>query len=145
MRKFDHEGLHVYQAALEFVEWVSDVLPGPRRLHPHLRDQLLRSATSIVLNIAEGAGEFSRREKARFYRMARRSATESAAMLDILQAMKAFPDADLARPRACLSEIVSMLIILARTFEAPTETTSSPRWSPEDERPHDERPHDERK
>lgn len=117
VRHFDHEGLHVYQIALEFVEWVNEVLPGARRLHPHLRDQLLRASTSIVLNIAEGAGEFSRREKARFYRIARRSATESAAMLDILQAMKALPEADLEWPRAHLSEIVAMLIGLARTFE----------------------------
>jgi four helix bundle protein len=35
------------------------------------------------LNIAEGAGEFSPSEKARFYRMARRSATECAAILHV--------------------------------------------------------------
>ena len=33
--------------------------------------------------VAEGAGEFSRPEKARFYRMARRSAVEVVAWLDI--------------------------------------------------------------
>ena len=35
-----------------------------------LADQLQRAATSIPLNIADGAGEFSASEKARFYRMA---------------------------------------------------------------------------
>ena len=48
----------------------------------HLRNQLERSATSIVANIAEGAGEFSPSEKARFYRMARRSAIETAAWIE---------------------------------------------------------------
>ena len=48
-----------------------------------LSDQLHRAAVSIPLNIAEGAGEFSQGEKARFYRIARRSATECAAILDV--------------------------------------------------------------
>ena len=50
----------------------------------HLADQLHRAATSIPLNIAEGAGEFSPKDKARFYRIALRSATESAAILDLV-------------------------------------------------------------
>ena len=50
----------------------------------HLRDQYHRATTSICLNVAEGAGEFARNEKARFYRMALRSTTECSAILDIL-------------------------------------------------------------
>ncbi|MBW3534903.1 MAG: four helix bundle protein, partial [Gemmatimonadetes bacterium] len=42
-----------------------------------LEDQLDRAATSIVLNIAEGAGEFSLPDKQRFYRMAKRSERSS--------------------------------------------------------------------
>jgi len=37
-----------------------------------------RAATSVPLNIAEGAGEYSGAEKSRFYRIAKRSATECA-------------------------------------------------------------------
>ncbi|MEM1418216.1 MAG: four helix bundle protein, partial [Myxococcota bacterium] len=37
----------------------------------------------MVANIAEGAGEFSPSEKARFYRMARRSAIETVAWIEI--------------------------------------------------------------
>jgi four helix bundle protein len=48
-----------------------------------LADQLRRASTSIVLNIAEGAGEYRPVEKARFYRMSLRSATECAAIVDI--------------------------------------------------------------
>ncbi len=42
----------------------------------YLADQLQRAGTSIPLNIADGAGENAINEKARFYRMAKRSATE---------------------------------------------------------------------
>jgi four helix bundle protein len=52
-----------------------------------LKDQLDNAASSVVANIAEGAGEFSGKEKARFYRMARRSAVEIAAWVEIVVAM----------------------------------------------------------
>jgi len=82
MSQFDHEKLDVYHAAIAFVAVADDVTECIRPKRRNLRD-LDRAATSIVLNIAEGAGEFSANDKARFYRIARRSATECAAVLDI--------------------------------------------------------------
>jgi len=81
---FDHDKLDVYKCALGIVDLVDQVLDQMPKGRAHLKDQLDRSATSIVLNIAEGAGEFSRADKQRFYRIARRSATEAAATLDII-------------------------------------------------------------
>ncbi len=43
-----------------------------------MRDQLRRAANSIALNMADGAGECLPAERARFYRIAKRSATECA-------------------------------------------------------------------
>ena len=89
-------------------------------------DQLRRAATSITFNIAEGAGEFRPNEKARFYRLARRSATESASILDALRIWPRLEDDSakakqreecLARGRDQLIEIVSMLIKLARRLD----------------------------
>jgi hypothetical protein len=65
-----------------------------------------------VLNLAEGAGEFSPRDKARFYRMARRSAVESAAILDIVAQRRHAPLDKLARTQQLLVAIVSMLVRL---------------------------------
>ena len=49
-----HERLEVYRMALGVARWAAgQVLPVARR---HLRDQLVRAADSMVLNIAEGAG-----------------------------------------------------------------------------------------
>jgi four helix bundle protein len=57
----------------------------PPRTQPVLRDQLDWASVSI-LNVAEGAGRFSPADKGRFFVMARGSATESAAILDLLLA-----------------------------------------------------------
>jgi len=69
----------------------------------------------IVLNIAEGAGEFSRADKQRFYRMARRSATESAATLDIIARRKHGPPDLLAKARKDLERVVAMLVRMAQS------------------------------
>ena len=80
---FDHEKWDVYQAALELVVLINHIVELLPRGKAHLGDQLQRAGTSVPLNIAEGAGEYSMSEKARFYRMARRSATECASILDV--------------------------------------------------------------
>ena len=60
-----------------------------------MRSQFLRAALSIKLNIAEGASEWRRLEKARFYRIARRSAGEHAAILDDLPRTLNIPEHEL--------------------------------------------------
>ena len=74
-----------------------------------------RASTSIVLNIAEGAGELSPADKARFYRISRRSATESAASLDICRKLKLIDEATFSHGRQQLVRIVSMLVRLCKS------------------------------
>ena len=80
-----------------------------------LADQLRRAALSISLNIAEGAGEFSPQDKARFYRMARRSATECAAILDAQQSLRLADEKRITSGRELLLRIVAMLIRMTKT------------------------------
>lgn len=112
---FDHDQLDVYQCALAVVDLVDALIDQMPKGRAHLKDQLDRSATSIVLNIAEGAGEFSRADKQRFYRIAKRSATESAATLDIIARRNHAPPELLAKARGYLERIVAMLVRLAQT------------------------------
>ena len=113
--QLDHEKLDVYGHALEFMaraDALADALPRGRA---YLADQLRRASTSVVLNIAEGAGEFAPADKARFYRMARRSAIECAAVLDIAARLQLGPTPQLDAGRAELQRIVAMLIGLIRS------------------------------
>lgn len=112
---FDHERLDVYQRALEVLDLcdaIVELMPPGRA---HLKDQLDRAATSIVLNIAEGAGEFSPDEKRRFYRIARRSATEAAAVLHIVERRRHADEQRTREARDLLVRVVSMLVRMTKT------------------------------
>jgi four helix bundle protein len=110
----DHEKLTVYQVAIEFVLLADEVIEHLPRGRAYLSDQLQRAALSIPLNIAEGAGEYAVDEKARFYRMAKRSATECAGVLDVCQRLKLVDENRYTKGRELLINIVSMLIKMAQ-------------------------------
>ncbi|MDP1615373.1 MAG: four helix bundle protein [Methylococcales bacterium] len=114
MHNFDHEKLNVYQAAIEFVVATETIVRQFPNGRGYLIDQLQRAGSSILLNIAEGAGEFSANEKMRFYRMARRSATESAGILDICMRLNLADENMIAISRGLLLRIVSMLTKMVR-------------------------------
>lgn len=106
----DHEKLDVYRCAIQFVVLADEIVDNLPRGRAYIADQLRRAASSISLNIAEGAGEYAPSEKARFYRMAKRSATESASVLDILQHLHLIDDGIFSRAKESLARIVAMLI-----------------------------------
>src|ERR1700722_15053135 len=109
----DHEKLTVYQVAIEFVVLADVIIEHLPRGRAYLSDQLQRAGLSIPLNIAEGAGEYSIDEKARFYRMAKRSATECAGILDVCQRLKLLDEERYALGRELLIRVVSMLVKMA--------------------------------
>ncbi len=76
----EHERLDAYQVALDVARWMVRQ-PFPRGL-ADLKNQGIRAASSVVLNIAEGS---RRRGKARnnHYEIARGSAAEALAVLMI--------------------------------------------------------------
>jgi four helix bundle protein len=110
----DHQKLDVYKAAIEFVALSDTVANELPRGRGYLVDQLRRAATSIALNIAEGAGEFSQQDKSRFYRMARRSATECAAVLDVCRCLDLLAHNEIENGYTLLQRIISMLTKLAQ-------------------------------
>ncbi len=114
MPYFDHEKLHVYQAAIEFVVLTESIVMQFPKGRGYLVDQLQRACSSVALNIAEGAGEFSTNEKIRFYRMARRSATECASILDICTHLNLINEKMGLKSRDLLFRIVSMLTKMVR-------------------------------
>jgi len=75
----------------------------------YLADQFQRAALSVTLNIAEGAGEYSSNEKGRFYRMAKRSATECAGIFDVCIKLRLIGEEQHKKGHELLLRIVSML------------------------------------
>ena len=112
---FDHEKLDVYRLAIEFVANANGVVDRLPRGRGDLADQLQRTALSIVLNIAEGAGKFSPADKAVFYTRARGSATESAAVLDVCRTLKLATTAATDDNKALLERIAQMLTKLIKS------------------------------
>ncbi len=112
---FDHEKLEVYRESIAFCGWVGEFLTAiPSKTSA--KDQLDRASTSIPLNIAEGNGKFSTRDRARFLEMARGSALECAACLDVLVVRKLSNAAQVAGAKGQLAGIVRMLIGLLKRF-----------------------------
>ena len=81
--------------------------------------QLIRATQSISLNIAEGAGEHSPADKARFYRIARRSAYECEAALDLLSMLPSYTRSSVAEARGLLAEIAALLTTMIRNLAPP--------------------------
>jgi four helix bundle protein len=112
---FDHEKLDVYQEAIAFCGWVGEFLAAITA-KAAAKDQLDRASTSIPLNIAEGNGKFSAKDRARFLEMARGSALECAACLDVLLVRKLTSEEQVVLSKERLARIVQMLIGLLRKF-----------------------------
>ena len=113
----DPERLPVYQTALAHIVIAERIARKAPRGHAALADQLRRASSSIVLNIAEGAGEFSPKEKARFYRLARRSATECMAVEEIYRRLEFADDVELAESKRLLVSAIAQLVGMIRMNE----------------------------
>lgn len=111
---FDHEKLDAYHIAIEFVILSDVVIEHLPRGRGYLSDQLQRAALSIPLNIAEGAGEYAIDEKMRFYRMAKRSGTECAGILEVCRKLQLLDEQRYAKGRELLIRIVSILTKMAQ-------------------------------
>lgn len=106
---FDHEKLDVYQVSLRFAAYAMGVAENLRGDFRSAKDQLIRASQSVPLNIAEGNGKRSPADRKRFFEIARGSAMECAAVLDVLVVCGACPAEKVEEGKRMLSRVVSML------------------------------------
>jgi four helix bundle protein len=122
--QFDHEKLNVYQRALEFVAAATDLLDQmPKRAAVY--GQLDRASTAIPLNIAEGSGKWTAPDRCRFFDIARGSALECAACLDVAVVKKLLRAEEIIDAKQMLVAIVSMLVGLIKSV-SPDRTYQGP-------------------
>jgi four helix bundle protein len=83
---YKFEKLEVWQLAVEYIVCIYRVAEElPKSEEYNLRSQIIRAATSIALNIAEGSTSQSDDEQARFIGMALRSLIETVACLHLIK------------------------------------------------------------
>lgn len=122
---FEHEKLQVYQLGRELNrEFARLAKLAGKGAYDHV-DQLVRTGASITRNTAEGCGEWMPREKAKFYRYAKRSATEAAACLDVLVDYQMLREEQTRHAKELLGRIIPMLLKLIQKFEGGDVRTSS--------------------
>jgi four helix bundle protein len=114
---FSHEKLDVYHEAIAFVAWLSLLVEETTRIGD-IRDQLDRASNSIVLNLAEGNGKYSAKDRCRFFDTANGSALECAAGLDILVAKGKLTPGQVRPGKESLQKIVRMLMGLIKRNSA---------------------------
>ena len=125
VQSFDHERLDVYRLSIDYVARSFEAAQPLEGLYRHARDQWLRAAQSIPLNIAEGNGKRSLKDRARFLDIARGSALECAAIQDVLLTTKGITVQDDAAMKAMLHRIVAMLTRMAMKFDGVAESVAA--------------------
>jgi len=112
---FDFEKLEVYQKAKDLNSNIHDFLLS-FSLEKNNESQLRRAAFSIMLNIAEGSGRLSKRDKRNFYVIARGSTFECVAVFDYLKEIKSVDERLFWIYYRRLEEISKMLFALIRNL-----------------------------
>lgn len=118
---FKHESLLVYQKALDYSVSAVQMSKRLTRGYYPLADQLLRASTSVPLNIAEGNGKWHVKERVNHFRIARASAFECAAIMDILGKLELITHEDQNHEKERLQEIGKMLSALCVGAERKTK------------------------
>ncbi len=117
MSRFDVDRMPVYLHARQLDAACARLAEQIGRKRMDLANQLARAASSVPVNISEGSGERCPAEKARFYRIARRSATECAGILDAVLDCRILSKADVTPLRLLASQVTAQLVLLAKAME----------------------------
>lgn len=134
---FDHEKLAVYGETIAFIGWLAAVLEHESKLGD-VRDQLDRASNSIALNLAEGNGKYTMKDRCRYFDSAHGSALECAAGLDILVARAKLSVEQIRPGKERLQRIVKMLMGLikrnsSREYGKPASSRPESTGPPESE------------
>ena len=110
---YKFEQLEVWQLAMEYIDAIYILVEElPRSEDYNLRSQIIRAATSVALNIAEGSTGQSDAEQARFLGMSIRSLIETVACLHLIRRRHYLSD------ESSINLVYSKSQMLARKLQA---------------------------
>ena len=112
---FDFEKFPVYlKSETQYAKMLKVI--NNSKIDINLKDQLKRASLSIVLNIAEGAGKYSKNDKKNFYVISKGSVNECVAILRILKIESNITEDLFQSIYVDLEEIAKMLSALISTM-----------------------------
>jgi four helix bundle protein len=130
---FKFEGLEVWRLSLDYIDLTYEIANLLQRSEEHnLKSQIVRAATSVALNIAEGSTGQTDVEQARFIGLAIRSLLETVACQHIISRRQLVPDLALLRRAYHDADALAARLHRMRTAIAPGQT-----WIREQQMPYD--------
>ncbi|MDN5215360.1 four helix bundle protein [Fulvivirgaceae bacterium BMA12] len=111
---FDFQKLEVYAKAKTFNSSVQKLLQSITHVNSSNKNQLQRAAFSIMLNIAEGSGRFTKPDKKNFYVIARGSTFECVAILDFWKDENIISEDQFSKLYCASEELSKMLFALIK-------------------------------
>lgn len=107
--EFIFEKLNVYKKSLDLSIEVCKLCSDFNFKYSRIRDQFIGAIISIPLNIAEGNGRNTNKDKINFYKIARSSSFECIPIIDICFNMKLISESEREELRRCIWNISKML------------------------------------
>ena len=114
---FMFENLEVYQKSVDLADQLLIATSGFARGFYFLSDQLNRACVSIVTNLAEGNGRFTKADRKNFFTIARGSAQECVPLIELAHRRGLVSDAQYSQFRSELEIIGKMLPDLVNGME----------------------------
>jgi four helix bundle protein len=109
-----YERLDVYQCSIKFLSIAHGLCNDLPRGHSSLADQIRRASIGIPLSIGEGAGKRTKADCRRFFDIARGSAMECSAAIDVCRTLDLIDNNRADEAKQLLHRIVAMLTKLGR-------------------------------
>lgn len=112
---FDFQKLAVYQKAKAFHLECKNIMLN-NNLDRYVNDQFGRAPFSVILNIAEGSGKFSKRDRRNFFVISRGSVFECVAILDNLFEQGIIEERELRKMILQADELSRMLFAMIQNL-----------------------------
>lgn len=116
---FNFQRLNVYQKDKSTNNQILHLIKSTQNLDSFISDQLKRASISSVINIAEGSGRFSKKDKRHFYIIARGSIYESISLIEIMNDLNIINNSLAKRLFNQYEEIIKMLCSMIKKLEQP--------------------------
>lgn len=114
---FDFQKLDVYKKAKSFHLSCKGIILN-NKLDNYVRDQLGRASFSIILNIAEGSGKFSKPDRRNYFVTSRASVFECLAILDILSEQGIIEEVELKKLMLKSDELSRILFSMIKNLSS---------------------------